>query len=151
MEIRQGIVRNYVVTDKEKFCDAMAKALCQMQVSYVQIENEFHFNDKIYRFYNFGDAIQLDDMVTFVCLDREKVLSLSPLDLLFTKEDSDLSRLLDPLQQDMVVEAESIRFEDEKPKQKVNVRQLRQHDNRMINQRIRNSHKQPVMRNRRNG
>ena len=98
MEIRQGIVRNYVVTDREKFCDSMARALCQMQISYVQIENEFHFNDKIYRFFNFGEAIQLDDMVTFVCLDREKVLSLSPCDLLFTKDTSDLIKLLDPMQ-----------------------------------------------------
>lgn len=150
MEIRQGIVRNYVVTDREKFCDSMARALCQMQISYVQIENEFHFNDKIYRFFNFGEAIQLDDMVTFVCLDREKVLSLSPCDLLFTKDECDLSRLLDPMQE-MVVAPEEVTFEEEKPMQKVNVRQLMRHDNKMINQRIRNSHKQPVMRNRRNG
>lgn len=150
MEIRQGRVRNYVVTDREKFCDAMARALCQMQVSYVQIDNEFHFNDKIYRFYNFGEVIELSEQVSFVCLDREKVLSLSPCDLLFTKEASDLNRLLDPMQ-DMIVAPEDVRFEDEKPKQKVNVRQLRKHDSKMINQRIRNSHKQPVMRNRRNG
>ena len=78
MEIKQGIVRNYVVTDREKFCDAMARTLCKMQISYVQIDNEFHFNDKIYRFYNFGEVIELTEQVSFVCLDREKVLTLSP-------------------------------------------------------------------------
>lgn len=150
MEIKQGIVRNYVVTDREKFCDSMARALCQMQISYVQIDNEFHFNDKIYRFYNFGEVIELSEQVSFVCLDREKVLSLSPCDLLFTRDEKDLSKLLDPMQ-DMIVAAEDIRYEDEKPKQKVNVRQLRKHDNIMINQRIKNSHRQQCIRNRRNG
>lgn len=150
MEIKQGIVRNYVVTDREKFCDSMARALCQMQISYVQIDNEFHFNDKIYRFYNFGEVIEFSEQVSFVCLDREKVLSLSPCDLLFTRDEKDLSKLLDPMQ-DMIVAPEDIRYEDEKPKQKVNVRQLRKHDNKMINQRIKNSHRQQFIRNRRNG
>ena len=92
MEIKQGIVRNYVVTDREKFCDSMARALCQMQISYVQIDNEFHFNDKIYRFYNFGEVIEFTEQVSFVCLDREKVFSLSPLDLLFTVDEKKLSK-----------------------------------------------------------
>lgn len=150
MEIRQGIVRNYVVTDREKFCDAMARALCQMQISYVQIENEFHFNDKIYRFYNFGEEIELSEQVSFVCLDREKVLSLSPCDLLFAKDTMDLNRLLDPME-DMIVPSEDISYEEEKPKQKVNVRRVMRHDSKMINQRIKNSHRQPCIRNRRNG
>ena len=51
----------------------------------------------------------------------------------------------------MIVAPEEVTFEEEKPMQKVNVRQLMKHDNKMINQRLRNSHKQPVMRNRRNG
>ena len=46
MEIRQGIVRNYVVTDREKFCDAMASSLCKMGISYVQIENELFYCDR---------------------------------------------------------------------------------------------------------
>ena len=150
MEIKQGIVRNYVVTDREKFCDSMARALCQMQIAYVQIDNEFHFNDKIYRFYNFGEVIELSEQVSFVCLDREKIVSLSPCDLLFTRDERDLNRLLDPMQ-DMVVAPEEVTFKEEKPMQKVNIRQLRKRDNNMVNQKIRSSHKQPVMRNRRNG
>lgn len=151
MEIKQGIVRNYVVTDKEKFCDAMARALCKMQVSYVQIDNEFHFNDKIYRFYNLGDAIELTEQVSFVCLDREKVLTLSPGDLLFTREKEDITRILDPLQADVVSAPGEITFEDKRQKNKANVKQLRKHDNKMINQRLRNSYRQQGFRNRRNG
>lgn len=150
MEIKQGIVRNYVVTDREKFCDAMARTLCKMQVSYVQIDNEFHFNDKIYRFYNFGEVIELTEQVSFVCLDKEKVLTLSPSDLLFTREKEDLARMLDPLDAD-VVAPEEITFDDKRQKNKVNVKQLRKHDNKMVNQRLRNSYKQPSIRNRRNG
>lgn len=150
MEIKQGIVRNYVVTDREKFCDSLARTLCQMQVSYLQIDNEFHFNDNIYRFYNFGEIIELTEQVSFVCLDREKVLSLSPCDLLFATDEHDLSKLFDPMQ-DMIVEAEDIRYAEEKPKQKVNIRKLRNYENKMVNQRLRNSYRQPSFRNRRNG
>ena len=39
----KGRVRNYVVSNKELFCDVMAKSLCDMQVQYVQVDNEFHF------------------------------------------------------------------------------------------------------------
>lgn len=151
MEIKQGIVRNYVVTDREKFCDSMARALCQMQISYVQIDNEFHFNDKIYRFYNFGEVIELSEQVSFVCLDREKVLSLSPCDLLFTREKDDLARMLDPLQADVISTPEEVTFEDKRQKNKVSVKQLRKHDNKMVNQRLRNSYRQQGFRNRRNG
>ena len=151
MEIKQGIVRNYVVTDREKFCDAMARTLCKMQISYVQIDNEFHFNDKIYRFYNFGEVIELTEQVSFVCLDREKVLTLSPSGLLFTREKDDLARMLDPLQADVISTPEEVTFEDKRQKNKVNVKQLRKHDNKMVNQRLRNSYRQQGFRNRRNG
>ena len=151
MEIKQGIVRNYVVTDREKFCDVMARTLCQMQVSYVQIDNEFHFNDKIYRFYNFGEVIELSEQVSFVCLDREKVLSLSPCDLLFTRDKDDLARMLDPLQDEVVPTLEGITFEDKRQKKKTNIKQLRKHDNKMVNQRLRNSFRQQAFKNRRSG
>ena len=151
MEIRQGIVRNYVVTDREKFCDAMASFLCKNGISYVQIENEFHFNDKIYRFYNFGEGIELSDMVTFVCLDKEKVLSLSPNQLLFARDKDDLDRMLDPLQQDVITECEHIEFEDKRKVNFGNQKKMLKHDNKMINQRLRNSYKQQGFRNRRNG
>lgn len=151
MEIKQGVVRNYVVTDREKFCDAMARTLCKMQISYVQIDNEFHFNDKIYRFYSFGEVIELTEQVSFVCLDREKVLTLSPSDLLFTREKDDLARMLDPLQADVISTPEEVTFEDKRQKTQVNVKQLRKHDNKMVNQRLRNSYRQQGFRNRRNG
>lgn len=151
MEIRQGIVRNYVVTDREKFCDAMASSLCKMGISYVQIENEFHFDDKIYRFFNFGEAIELDELVTFVCLDREKVLTLSPSEFLFVRDQEDLGRMLDPLGQEVFRETEHVDYEEDKRKNFGNQKQLRKHDNKMVNQRIKNSYKQQGFRTRRNG
>lgn len=151
MEIKQGIVRNYVVTDKSKFCDVLASSLCKMGISYVQIENEFHFNDKIYRFFNFGDAIELTEQVSFVCLDREKVLTLSPGQLLFAREKEDIDLMLDPLQQDVITECEHIEFEDKRKLKFGNQKQLIKHDNKMINQRLRNSYKQQGFRTRRNG
>ena len=150
MEIIQGVVRNYVVTNKEKFCDALASTLCKQNISYVQIGNEFHFDDKIYRFYNFGDSIELSEMVTFVCLDREKVLTISPRDLLFAKESEPLGRVFDPLaEEDFYKEDDS--YEEKKPNGKVFTKKDLRRDSKIVNQKIKNNYRQPMHRNRRNG
>ena len=54
-------VRNYIVDDKSYFCDLLAKTLCRNNISFVQIENEFHFYDKILRFYNLEEVAELSD------------------------------------------------------------------------------------------
>lgn len=151
MDKSKGRVRNFVVSNREVFCDTLARALCQMQVQYVQIENEFHFNDKIYRFYNFDECLELNGKVVFVSIDKDKLVSLNPHDLLFTKTSDDLARLLDPMQDKIAYAPEEVRFEDKREKKIGNAKQLIKHDNKMINQRIRNSHKQQNFRNRRNG
>ena len=150
MEKSKGRVRNYVVSNKDMFCDYLARALCKMQIGYVQVDNEFHFNDRIYRFYNFDECLELNGQVVFVSLDKDKLVSLSPQDLLFTRSADDLSRFLDPMQ-DVVARAEDVTFEDKKPKQKVNTRQAMLRDNKMTKQRIKNSYKPQGFRNRRNG
>lgn len=48
-------VTNILVTNKEVFIEMLIKELINSQVSYVRIENEFHFEDKIFRFYDAND------------------------------------------------------------------------------------------------
>ena len=45
-------VRNIIVSDVEIFEEELIKELIKNEISYVQIENEFHFLDHIYRFYD---------------------------------------------------------------------------------------------------
>lgn len=48
-------VKNILVTNKEVFIELLIKELINNSISYVQIDNEFHFEDKIYRFYDAND------------------------------------------------------------------------------------------------
>lgn len=150
MEKSKGRVRNFVVSNKEMFCDYLARSLCKMQVQYVQIDNEFHFNDKIYRFYNFEECLELDGKVVFVSLDKERLVSLNPQDLLFTRTSEDLVRYLEP-QDELIGDVAGVKYKDERPVEKRASKQLIRRDNKMVNQRIKNSYKQQGFRNRRNG
>lgn len=46
-------VKNMIITtDKDLFMELLEKELINNCISYVRIDNEFHFEDKIYRFYS---------------------------------------------------------------------------------------------------
>ena len=47
---------------KEKVIDFLLRYLCQHNISYVRVENEVHFLDKIYRFYDSKDNILEDTL-----------------------------------------------------------------------------------------
>ena len=149
MEKSKGRVRNYVVSNKELFCDFLASYLCKMQVEYVQIDNEFHFNDRIYRFYSFDECLQLQGNVVFVGIDKDKLISLSPQDLLFNREVDSLERLLHP-EESMIMDVPEIRFDDKKKNNFPSRKSIRE-NNKKVNQKIKNSYRQQGFRNRRNG
>ena len=149
MEKSKGRVRNYVVSNKELFCDFLASSLCKMQVEYVQIDNEFHFNDRIYRFYSFDECLQLQGNVVFVGIDKDKLISLSPKDLLFNREVDSLERLLHP-EESMIMDVPEIRFDDKKKNNFPSRKSIRE-NNKKVNQKIKNSYRQQGFRNRRNG
>ena len=48
-------IRNIYSNAKEKVIDYLLRYLCQHNISYVRVENEVHFLDKIYRFYDSKD------------------------------------------------------------------------------------------------
>lgn len=45
-------VKCFVVTNKEAFLNQLVTELIAQGIDYVQIGNEFHFNNQIYRFYS---------------------------------------------------------------------------------------------------
>ena len=48
-------IRNIYSNAKEEVIDYLLRYLCQHNISYVRVEDEVHFLDKIYRFYNSKD------------------------------------------------------------------------------------------------
>lgn len=91
METNTGRVRNFVVSNVEVFSDIFARALCQNQVDYLQIENEFHCFDKIYRFYSFEEYKELRDTMNFVGEDDDFVRTIEPLRIITSRSDVELS------------------------------------------------------------
>lgn len=48
-------VKKYLVENSEYFMNELERELCIQGISYVRIENEFHFNNQIIRFFDFND------------------------------------------------------------------------------------------------
>ena len=48
-------VKKYLVENSEYFMNELERQLCIQGISYVRIENEFHFNNQIIRFFDFND------------------------------------------------------------------------------------------------
>ena len=48
-------VKKYLVENSEYFMNELERQLCIQGISYVRIENEFHFNNQIIRFFDFDD------------------------------------------------------------------------------------------------
>ena len=48
-------IRNIYSNAKEEVIDYLLRYLCQHNISYVRVEDEVHFLDKIYRFYDSKD------------------------------------------------------------------------------------------------
>ncbi len=53
-------IKNIYTNAKEEIVDFLLRYLSQHNISYVRVEDEVHFLDKIYRFYNSKD-ISLED------------------------------------------------------------------------------------------
>ena len=59
-----GTVKNYLVSNYNEFEEMLVRTLIANGISYVKIDNEFHFLDKIYRFYDF--ELHYKEIVTFI-------------------------------------------------------------------------------------
>ncbi len=139
MEKSKGRVRNFVVSNRDLFCDMLARTLCKMQVQYVQIENEFHCMDKILRFYTFDEGLELFGKVDFVGFEEDKIMSLDPQSLLFTKSKDELSDLLIDSQQEFERCDDAVCYFGKSDDKKNFTRQRIQQENKSINQKIKQS------------
>ena len=145
-----GRVRNILVHDIKSFKESLIKTLIRLDVNYVNLSNikeseddvyleeEFHFLDRIYRFYDIKDLKHMK--ISSVIIDGafdDNIRTLSRDSFMFMREEADLIQSLS------FFEPEDVLY-DEKPKNnsipKMNKRLLKQ-NNVMLNRRLRSNKK----------
>ena len=145
-----GRGRNILVYDIKSFKESLIKTLIRLDVNYVNLQNikeseddvfveeEFHFLDRIYRFYDIKDLkhMKISSVIMAGSFD-DNIRTLSRDSFMFMREKADLIQSLS------FFEPEDVLYE-EKPKNnsipKMNKRLLKQ-NNVMLNRRLRSNKK----------
>jgi len=145
-----GRVRNILVHDIKSFKESLIRTLIRLDVNYVNLQNikeseddvfveeEFHFLDRIYRFYDIKDLkhMKISSVIMAGSFD-DNIRTLSRDSFMFMREEADLIQSLS------FFEPEDVLYE-EKPKNnsipKMNKRLLKQ-NNVMLNRRLRSNKK----------
>lgn len=145
-----GRVRNILVHDIKSFKESLIRTLIRLDVNYVNLQNikeseddvfveeEFHFLDRIYRFYDIKDLkhMKISSVIIAGSFD-DNIRTLSRDSFMFMREEADLIQSLS------FFEPEDVLYE-EKPKNnsipKMNKRLLKQ-NNVMLNRRLRSNKK----------
>lgn len=122
------IVKNIVVSDRDFFTENLVRDLIRHQISYVQIENEFHFLNYIFRFFDMHK-------------DRQQIMSLADNRNIFD-EIAVVPSLLEIKEQDSflgvtMAEGRVVNDFHVKERNKPNMKKMIKIQNRRINQQLR--------------
>ena len=145
-----GRVRNIVVHDINSFKESLIKTLIRLDVNYVNLSNikefeddvyleeEFHFLDRIYRFYDIKDLKDMNiSSVIIAGQFDDNIRTLSKDSFMFMREEADLIQSLSSFEPEEV-------YYEEKTKNKsiprMNKRLIKQ-NNVMLNRRLRSNKK----------
>jgi hypothetical protein len=91
MDKSKGRVRNILVSNLDSFKELLIRGLIRNNINYLQIDNEFHCFDKIFRFYDVEDACRLiDEGILIFGREDDKIKLLSDINLIFAKEEQDV-------------------------------------------------------------
>ena len=145
-----GRVRNILVHDIKSFKESLIRTLIRLDVNYVNVSNikeveddvyleeEFHFLDRIYRFYDIKDLkhMKISSVIIAGSFD-DNIRTLSKDSFMFMREEADLIQSLSSFEPEEV-------YYEEKPKNKsipkMNKRLIKQ-NNVMLNRRLRSNKK----------
>ena len=145
-----GRVRNIVVHDIKSFKESLIRTLIRLDVNYVNLSNikefeddvyleeEFHFLDRIYRFYDIKDLkhMRISSVIIAGTFD-DNIRTLSKDSFMFMREEADLIQSLSSFEPEEV-------YYEEKTKNKsiprMNKRLIKQ-NNVMLNRRLRSNKK----------
>ncbi len=93
MEKSKGRVRNILVSDLDAFKEFLIKSLIRNGIEYVNIDNEFHFMDRIYRFYDVKLLSKLiDEGIVIFGKEDDMVRILSAESLMFARDKVDIEK-----------------------------------------------------------
>lgn len=145
-----GRVRNIVVHDIKSFKESLIRTLIRLDVNYVNLSNikeveddvyleeEFHFLDRIYRFYDIRDLKHMKISSVIIAGEfDDNIRTLSKDSFMFMREEADLIQSLSSFEPEEV-------YYEEKTKNKsiprMNKRLIKQ-NNVMLNRRLRSNKK----------
>lgn len=140
MKNSKGRVRKVLVSDWERFKELLIRSLIKYNISYLQIDNEFHFFDKIFRFYDFDMANKLiNDGVEFFGQEDDVLRIFVESDLLFSKTKEDIENIF--------LSSDDIQYYEEKEEVKINAnksipafsKKKVKRDNYMLKQKIKHN------------
>lgn len=142
MNKKTGMVRRIIVSNVDEFADVLARYLCKEQISYVQIENEFHLSNAILRFYDYSSFEELRDEFDFLGVDEDKIIIFGSENIGMVRADLDKSfdvALIDTLtsyEQNAVV-SEEYTGTNIKGKSPVYTKKMIRNDNKLYSQKLR--------------
>lgn len=124
-------VKNIAVLDVEEFLDVLVKYLILNEISYVQIDNEFHFSNNIYRVFDYNDKEAMKELNNSLV---PLIIGCSPEALINIEDTLNFKRC----NNNLVNEKKNNLKKIEQEKKTYSKKLVKAH-NRMINQVIKNS------------
>lgn len=135
----KGRVRNILVSDYESFKEALIRSLIRNNINYLQIDNEFHFLDRIYRFYDIGQAMELIDKgILIFGSEDEKIRVLSDINIIMARSSDDVKSILADFEPVKEVDSSHYEFKKSKGIPQYNKQKVKR-DNHMLNQKLKNN------------
>ena len=137
MQKSKGRVRKVLVSDWERFRELLIRSLIKYNISYLQIDNEFHFFDRIFRFYEFDMANKLiNDGVEFFGQEDDVLRMFVESDLIFSKNARDIENVfLSPEEIEYFEDKEETKLSGNKSVPAFNKKKIKR-DNYMLGQKI---------------
>lgn len=136
--MNQSRVRNYFVTDIDSFEEHLVRDLIRNNINYLQIENEFHFLGKVYRFFDisvekFYEFI-LDDYKNLE--DGEFIKFLSQIDLVGIRCALDLKGVFDVIDESTI--SDGFLYQRDRKMDNLGEKRMIKTYNKMINRQVNN-------------
>ena len=137
MKNSKGRVRNILVSDLETFKEFLIKSLIRNGIEYVNIDNEFHFMDKIYRFYDIKLLSKLiDEGIIIFGKEEDMVRILSAESLMFARDKADIEKAFIDFEP---VDEKEVSFKEVNRSIPKYNKSMIKRQNRMLNQRLKNN------------
>lgn len=134
---KKSRVINIVVNDIDVFIECLIRELIRYDISYVQIDNEFHFLDHIYRFYD--DYRDANFIKVFLVDDNNSIIKMrNACDEMFSSiNDHFLDEMLSPSLNSFSIYDKKDSYDRENYKN--NQKRLIKKNNRAVNSLLRNN------------